>query len=102
MRDRMIKNPSAYPNDRFGPVYCQTFSLNWPYEPQQCLLANHARNVGQGVESTPAAVLDEDEEFMINPVFESHLRNINNWSIGSAFANVFPELCDGIRVKESR
>lgn len=98
MRDRMIRNPSAYPNDRYGPLYCKTISLNWPYDPQQCLLPR--ANAVQGGEATSAAVLDDDEEFMINPVFESHMRNLDNWSVGAAFANTFPELVGGIRIKE--
>jgi hypothetical protein len=98
MRDRMIKNPAAYPNERFGPLYCIGLSLNWPYDPQQCLLPR--ANTVQGPEATSAAVLDDDEEFMINPVFESHLRDLNNWSLGPAFAANMPELVEGVRVKE--
>ncbi|KAG9691321.1 hypothetical protein KCU95_g8128, partial [Aureobasidium melanogenum] len=97
MRDRMIKNASAYPNERYGPLYCQDLSLNWPYDPQQCLLPR-ASSV-HGAEATSAAVLDDDEEFMINPVFESHMRNLSNWSIGPAFANNMPELAEGVPVK---
>jgi hypothetical protein len=98
MREKMIRNASAYPNERFGPVYCQTLSLNWPYDPQQCLLPR--ANSVQGAEATSAAVLDDDEEFMINPVFESHMRNLSNWSVGSAFAVAMTELVDGVRIKE--
>ncbi|THX57121.1 hypothetical protein D6D06_03897 [Aureobasidium pullulans] len=98
MRDRMIKNCAAYPNERFGPLYCQSLSLNWPYDPQQCLLPR--ANSVQGAEATSAAVLDDDEEFMINPVFESHMRNLSNWSVGSAFANNMPELVEGVRIKD--
>ncbi|KAI5242231.1 hypothetical protein E4T43_04981 [Aureobasidium subglaciale] len=98
MRDRMIKNCAAYPNERFGPLYCQTLSLNWPYDPQQCLLPR--ANSVQGAEATSAAVLDDDEEFMINPVFESHMRNLSNWSVGSSFANAMPELVEGVRIKD--
>ncbi|KAH0416086.1 hypothetical protein KCU90_g14002, partial [Aureobasidium melanogenum] len=97
MRDRMIKNASAYPNERYGPLYCQDLSLNWPYDPQQCLLPR--ANSVHGAEATSAAVLDDDEEFMINPVFESHMRNLSNWSIGPAFANNMPELVEGVPIK---
>ncbi|KAH0386522.1 hypothetical protein KCU92_g2540, partial [Aureobasidium melanogenum] len=97
MRDRMIKNASAYPNERYGPLYCQDLSLNWPYDPQQCLLPR--ANSVHGAEATSAAVLDDDEEFMINPVFESHMRNLSNWSIGPAFANAMPELVEGVPIK---
>jgi hypothetical protein len=98
MREKMIKNVSAYPNERYGPLYCHSLSLNWPHNPHQCLLQRP--DSVQGANVTSAAVLDDDEEFMINPVFETHMRNLGNWSVGLAFANAMPELVEGVRVKE--
>ena len=33
----------------------------------------------------------------INPVFEEHIRNLDNWAMGSEFGKRFPELMDAIR-----
>ncbi|TVY48146.1 hypothetical protein LOCC1_G001929 [Lachnellula occidentalis] len=41
----------------------------------------------------------ESDELMINPVFERHLRRLENWSLGPAFAKAFPGLNDTYRLK---
>jgi len=60
-------------------------SLNWPYEASDCLL------------SVPGS-----EELSINPVFEQHLRDLNNWSLGPAFAKAFPILVETTKIKDVR
>ena len=82
MRDRMISSCQDYDFSNWFIPYTTTLSLNWPYEATDALL------------STP-----ETEELMINPVFESHLRNLNNWSLGPAFARAYPHLADTTRIK---
>lgn len=84
MRDRLVRdyNPRDYLFDNFFIPFTTTMSLNWPYEPTDCLL------------STP-----ESDELMINPVFERHLRKLENWSLGPTFANLFPALLDTYRLK---
>ncbi|KAF2011451.1 hypothetical protein BU24DRAFT_397981 [Aaosphaeria arxii CBS 175.79] len=57
--------------------------------------------------STPGAngsthVPKEDDQWLINPAFESHLRDIKNWSLGPDFRNTFPSFSDCVRIKESR
>lgn len=84
MRDRLIRdyNPQSYLFDNFFIPFTTTLSLNWPYEPTDTLL------------SSP-----ENDELMINPVFERHLRRLENWSLGLAFAKAFPGLADTFRLK---
>ncbi|KAL1956366.1 hypothetical protein VTO42DRAFT_7349 [Malbranchea cinnamomea] len=82
MRDRMIANHQDYDFSNWFIPYTTTLSVNWPYEATDTLL------------STP-----DSEELMINPVFESHLRNLNNWSLGPAFARAYPHLVDTTRIK---
>ena len=36
---------------------------------------------------------------MINPVFERHLRDLKNWSLGPPFAKAHPALADTVRIK---
>ncbi|KAI9680687.1 MAG: hypothetical protein M1817_004127 [Caeruleum heppii] len=81
-RDVMIRNQQNYIFDDFFIPFTTTLSLNWPYESTDTLL------------SSP-----NSEEIMINPVFERHLRNLNNWSLGPAFAKAFPDLADTVRIK---
>lgn len=78
MRDRLVRsyNPRDYLFDNFFIPFTTTLCLNWPYEPTDTLLS----------------VNGEDGELVINPVFERHLRRLENWSLGSAFAGAFPGL----------
>ncbi|KAL8808260.1 MAG: hypothetical protein Q9200_004352 [Gallowayella weberi] len=81
MRDRMVHlYPDISLNDFFIP-YTTTLSLNWKYEPSDALLSiGHGHGNGNG------------EEFSINPVFERHLRDLNNWTLGPAFEKAYPQL----------
>ena len=80
-RDVMIRDSAAYPNMDFSIPYTQSLSVNWPYEDLDTVL-----------EHAPG-------EFIVNPVFERHLRNLDNWSLGPQFARVFPALEPHIRIK---
>ncbi|KAI9812884.1 MAG: hypothetical protein M1827_004402 [Pycnora praestabilis] len=82
MRDEMVQNYQDYPFENFFIPYTTTLSLNWPYEPTDTLLST-----------------GDSEELMINPVFERHLRNLNNWSLGPAFAQAHPLLAERVRIK---
>lgn len=123
MRDRLVRaqSLSTYPFESFFVPYTTTLSLNWPYEPDQCLLL--ARRHGDNTTNAPGATegsnaprvnssdatsaiesavngSDDGDEFVINPIFESHLRNLENWSLGTTFKNSFPDLVDDVRVKD--
>jgi len=84
MRDRLVRdyNPRDYLFDNFFIPFTTTISVNWPYEPTDTLLS--------GVDG---------EDLVINPVFERHLRRLDNWSLGPAFAKAFPGLQDTYRLK---
>ncbi|KAF2468918.1 uncharacterized protein BDR25DRAFT_335262 [Lindgomyces ingoldianus] len=51
---------------------------------------------------TVSAVGKEDEQWLINPAFESHLRDLRNWSLGPAFRTAFPQFADAVRIKDGR
>ena len=85
MRDKMVQVYPKIPFDNFFIPYTTTLSLNWPYEASDCLL------------SVPGS-----EELSINPVFEQHLRDLNNWSLGPAFAKAFPILAETTKIREVR
>ena len=79
MRDKLVREyrPNECPFDNFFVPFTKTLSLNWPYEDTDTLLQS----------------LD-GEELMVNPVFERHIRNQDNWTLGEAFTNAFPSLED--------
>ncbi|KAM0666190.1 hypothetical protein ACQRIU_004045 [Beauveria bassiana] len=74
----------AYPFDHFSVPYTKTLTLSWPYRDTDTLLQS-----------------PHSEELMINPVFERHLRNLDNWRLGTAFAKAFPELADMANIPEA-
>lgn len=82
MRDRMIASYTDYDFGNWFIPYTTTLSINWPYADSDALIA-----------------IPNSEEYVINPVFESHLRNLNNWSLGPAFAKHYPGLVDTCRIK---
>lgn len=90
MRERImqaLQNPATageYPFDHFFIPYTTTLTLSWPYRDTDTLLQS-----------------PHSEELMINPVFERHLRNLDNWKLGGAFAKAFPGLADTCNIPES-
>ena len=86
-------NPRDYLFDNFFIPFTGTLSLNWPYEPTDALLNSGSGNGGSGLG------FSEEGELLINPVFERHLRRLENWSLGPQFASAFPGLRDTFRVK---
>ncbi|EEH06265.1 conserved hypothetical protein [Histoplasma capsulatum G186AR] len=81
MRDRMVASYQDYDFQNWFIPYTTTLSINWPYEATDTLLST-----------------SDSEELIINPVFERHLRNLNNWSLGPVFARAYPGLVDTTRI----
>lgn len=78
MREKLVRDyvpPDVFPFEHFFIPFTTTVSLNWPYEDTDTLLQS-----------------PESDELMINPVFERHLRRLENWTLGDAFARAFPML----------
>lgn len=82
MRDRVIANYQEYPFENWFIPWTRTLCVNWPYEPTDALLES-----------------PDSDEVMINPVFERHIRDLNNWSVGTSFVEAFPSLAGSMRVK---
>lgn len=87
MRDTLAReyNPGEFLFDNFFIPFTTTISLNWPYEPTDALL------------QTP-----DGGELLINPVFERHLRRLENWSLGEAFDRAMPRLRGTYNLKRDR
>ncbi|KAI1083833.1 hypothetical protein F5B20DRAFT_525565 [Whalleya microplaca] len=77
MREKLAKeyNPTEYLFDNIFIPYTTTISINWPYEGTDTLLQS-----------------PDGSELLINPVFERHLRRLENWTLGDAFDKMFPGL----------
>ena len=53
--------------EEFKSVTNSTISINWPYNPADCLIAMSSA------------------EYAVNPVFITHVRNLSNWTLGPSF-----------------
>lgn len=83
MRDKVVRNYHNYPFENWFLPFTGGLSVNWPYEPVDCLI------------STP-----EQEEPIINPVFQRHISRLDNWSVGPQLIAMYPDLADTCIVKE--
>ncbi|KAJ4362384.1 hypothetical protein N0V83_010477 [Neocucurbitaria cava] len=138
LRDKIISTQPFVSFENFFIPFTMTISLNWPYEPRDCLLpASKVRtstlsttssvpsasspfsthvNAGSpagpptpqpqvstpGVSGSIGPLPAEDDQWLINPAFESHLRDLNNWSLGPSFRGTFPALADCVKIKGPR
>ncbi|KAF2835391.1 hypothetical protein M501DRAFT_942051 [Patellaria atrata CBS 101060] len=44
-------------------------------------------------------VQSEEEQWLINPAFEEHLRDLRNWSLGPKFRELLPGLADCVEIR---
>lgn len=58
--------------ERFRTIHNQCVSVNWPYPLADILVSN------------------SNNEISLNPLFEEHIRNLGNWSVGPELAQEFP------------
>lgn len=129
LRDRLATGRPYVSFDDFFIPYTQRLSVNWPYAPHDCLV-RRSRSVSvrgtsigghtpagtpslgppspygtaapSSARSTPtiSGASISSEDWIINPAFEAHIRDLANWSVGPAFAAAFPMLAETVRVKD--
>lgn len=67
-REAICQNFECHGNWEYFKTLCnQSISVNWPYEASDTLIAI------------------SDTEYVINPVFMTHIRTLGNWTLGLAF-----------------
>lgn len=84
----MLAPAECYPFDDFFIPLTGTLSVNWPYGGMETLVIGAGREGGV------------EEEMVLNPVFERHLRDLGNWTLGTAFAQAFPALADTLVIRD--
>lgn len=90
MRDRMLQNLGDYDIDTFWVPYTNTLSVNWPYGDSYVLL-QAPDQPGQPPSS---------DNITINPVFDQHIRNVDNWTLGQEFEKQLPSLGGTFKLRE--
>ncbi|KPI44677.1 uncharacterized protein AB675_8765 [Cyphellophora attinorum] len=82
MRDKLVATYKDHPFELFFMPFTSGMSVNWPYDPTDCLIST-----------------SEKEDPIINPVFERHIRRLENWSVAPILMEQYPDLQDTARVK---
>ncbi|RNJ57972.1 hypothetical protein D7B24_005457 [Verticillium nonalfalfae] len=77
-REYLIAHPDITLDDWAAP-YSSSFGVSWTYDPSLVVIACIAPDSGS-------------TELSINPVYEEHLRQLRNWTVGDVFRQQFPEI----------
>lgn len=67
--------------ETFRHLASKTVCVNWPYKVSEILLAV------------------SDNNFIVNPKFEQHIQDVNNWSYGQEVVDSFPFLDGAVKVR---
>ncbi|KAG7146093.1 hypothetical protein HYQ46_005117 [Verticillium longisporum] len=65
--------------DDWAAPYSSSFDVSWTYDPSLVVIACIAPDSG-------------NPELSINPVYDEHLRQLRNWTVGDVFRQQFPEI----------
>ena len=85
MRHRLISTAQVNFEEFFIP-FTSTLSLNWPYGNDHVLSQDS----------------DDTSTVKMNPLFESHLRELSHWTLGTRFRDTFPDLVDQeVRIQDA-
>lgn len=82
IRDTIGADYHDYPFDDWFIPFTSSFSINWLYNDNDTVL------------SKPGS-----DEMTVAPLFEQHLRELNNWSVGPPVVKAFPTLAKYIRIE---
>ncbi|KAM0277421.1 hypothetical protein ACHAQH_005783 [Verticillium albo-atrum] len=77
-REYLIAHPDITLDDWAAP-YSSSFGVSWPYDPSLVVITSMAADIN-------------GTEFSINPVYEEHLRQLRNWTVGDVFRQRFPDI----------
>jgi len=76
VRQYLIEHPDIVFDD-FAGAYSTSFFIRWDYDPNHVIITTAAAD-GGGI--------------LINPIYEEHIRQLRNWTVGDVFRRKFPEL----------
>lgn len=98
LRDASVQQNPHVIFDNFFVPFTTTLSLGWPYDPADVLVPRPPTNLASIVPVDGSGV--EEQVYSINPAFETHLRKPDNWSLGPAFAEAFPEWKELVKIRD--
>lgn len=88
IRDCLIQD-QGITFEEYAHAYTLTFEINWPYKDETVLL------------NLPSSQ-DSVSIYRLNPAFEQHIRDLNNWTVGSRYGQIFPQFRDAVARSRSQ
>ncbi|PYH95283.1 hypothetical protein BO71DRAFT_398192, partial [Aspergillus ellipticus CBS 707.79] len=73
----LIEHPDKYPFPVFSELYSQNVTINWPYDSMD-------------------TVSHQGDSIVFNPIFEKHVRKLDNWTVSGQFRDYLPEMMAAI------
>lgn len=70
----LIEHPEKYPFSVFSELYSRHVSVNWPFD------------------SMDTIIRTDDQDVILNPIFEKHIQRLSNWTVTPEFEEYFPEM----------
>jgi hypothetical protein len=80
VRDSLIESPDQYPFEVFSELYSHNVSVNWPYDCEDAVVQISTSLGGGG------------DQMQLSPIFEKHVRKLENWTVSPVFEAHYPEL----------
>ena len=86
-RDRFVQH-ARYQNahELMARLCNESLSINWGHQPSDMFM------------SADAADRSNNSDIVLNPIFERHIRNLDNWTVGQIVLDVFPELAGEVNI----
>ncbi|OCK75636.1 hypothetical protein K432DRAFT_429272 [Lepidopterella palustris CBS 459.81] len=84
-RERICRNPQYQgENANFTKICNANISINWPFTVSDML------------------VKISDTDSILNPIFEQHIKDIRNWTLGKAFIDAYPDFAGDVNIEPPR
>ncbi|KAL1893993.1 hypothetical protein Sste5346_006135 [Sporothrix stenoceras] len=81
-RERLCRQPRLHNQHALMSRLCnETISINWPHHPSDMILQTNGT------------------EYVLNPIFDRHIKNIENWTVGKRVLQAFPEFANDMNFR---
>lgn len=77
----LVDFPDKYSFEEFSEVYSSNVTISWMHD-----------NADIIVETSGIHNPERTTQAVINPIFERHIRNLDNWTVNETFARIYPEI----------
>lgn len=81
----LIEQPDKYTFEEFSEVYSHNVTISWPHREEDIVVNLEG---------------DSDQSYnlqaMFNPIFERHIRDLDNWTVVQGFKDCYPEMTEAV------